>query len=148
MENKRMFSRLRLLQFERALTRCTLQLKRTFSKVRCLFVISVICSIALLQKIVLVSVLYFLVVYLVSFVAAILSFFVCKPRVNMLSSKSTKRGFGECPQCGYSYLNRRKPPNCEKCGYHLGGKNESVPKKPKRKAVQAPFLVGWSHFVL
>ena len=41
----------------------------------------------------------------------------------MLSSKSTKRGFGSvgsCPQCGHSYFTRRKLPNCEECGYDLG----------------------------
>ena len=40
-----------------------------------------ICSMALVPKVVLVSVLYFLVARFVSLVAAILSFFVCKPRV-------------------------------------------------------------------
>ena len=41
-----------------------------------------ICSIALVLKVVLVSVLYFLVVHFVSFVTAILSVFVCKPRAS------------------------------------------------------------------
>ena len=66
--------------------------------------------------------------------------------MNTLSSKSTKRGFGECPQCRHSYFNRRKPPNCEKGGYHLEGTNESAPKKPKRNCPSAVFYVGSSHF--
>ena len=41
-----------------------------------------ICSIALVPKVVIVSVLYFLVLHFVPFVAAILSVFVCKPRVS------------------------------------------------------------------
>ena len=41
-----------------------------------------ICSIALVPKVVIVSVLHFLVLHFVPFVAAILSFFVCKPRVS------------------------------------------------------------------
>ena len=65
----------------------------------------------------------------------------------MFVSKSTKRGFGECPQCWHSYFNRRKPPNCEKFGYHPGGTNESPPpKKPKRNCSSAVFFVGSSHF--
>ena len=40
------------------------------------------CSIALVPKVVIVSVLYFLVLHFVPFVAAILSVFVCKPRVS------------------------------------------------------------------
>ena len=39
-----------------------------------------ICSIALVPKVVIVSVLYFLVLHFVPFFAAILSVFVCKPR--------------------------------------------------------------------
>ena len=66
----------------------------------------------------------------------------------MFVSKSTKRGFGECPQCWLSYFNRRKPPNCEKFVYHPGGTNESSrpPKKPKRNFPSAVFFVGSSHF--
>ena len=41
-----------------------------------------ICSVALVPKVVIVSVLYFLVLHFVPFVAAILSVFVCKPRVS------------------------------------------------------------------
>ena len=41
-----------------------------------------ICSMALVPKVVLVSVLYFLLARFVSLVATILSFFVCKPRVS------------------------------------------------------------------
>ena len=41
-----------------------------------------ICSIALVPKVVIASVLYFLVLHFVPFVAAILSVFVCKPRVS------------------------------------------------------------------
>ena len=52
---------------------------KSVGKVVLLFVV---CSIALVPKAVLVSVLYFLVVHFVSFVATILSFFVCKPRVS------------------------------------------------------------------
>ena len=58
----------------------------------------------------------------------------------MLVSKSTKRGFGECPQCSNSYFNRRKPPNCEKFGYHPGGTNESPPRRNQSGTVQAPFF--------
>ena len=64
----------------------------------------------------------------------------------MLSSKSTKRGFGSCPQCGHSYVTRRKPPNCEECGYDLGGTNQPAPKKPKRNCPSAVLFVGSSHF--
>ena len=66
--------------------------------------------------------------------------------VNMLSSKNTKRGFGSCPQCGRSYFTRRKPPNCEECGYDLGGTNQPAPKKPKRNCPSAVLFVGSSHF--
>ena len=41
-----------------------------------------ICSVALVPKVVIVSVLYFLVLHFVPFFAAILSVFVCKPRVS------------------------------------------------------------------
>ena len=67
----------------------------------------------------------------------------------MLSSKSTKRGFGSvgsCPQCGHSYFTRRKLPNCEECGYDLGGTNQPAPKKPKRNCPSAVLFVGSSHF--
>ena len=41
-----------------------------------------ICSVALVPKVVIVSILYFLVLHFVPFFAAILSVFVCKPRVS------------------------------------------------------------------
>ena len=63
----------------------------------------------------------------------------------MLSSKSTERGFGSCPQCGHSYVTRRKPPNCEECGYDLGGTNQPAPKKPKRNCPSVVLFVGSSH---
>ena len=69
------------------------------------------CSTALMPKVVLVSVLYFLVVRFVLFVAAFLSFFVGKPHMSTCFHPRHKKGF-----CGHSYFNRRKPPNCEKCG--------------------------------
>ena len=61
----------------------------------------------------------------------------------MLSSKSTKRNFGSCPRCGHSYFPRRKPPNCEECGYDLGGTNQLA---PKRNCPSAVLFVGSSHF--
>ena len=64
----------------------------------------------------------------------------------MLSYKSTKRGFGSCPQCGHPYFTRRKPPNCEECGYDLRGTNQPAPKKPKRNCPSAVLFVGSSHF--
>ena len=64
----------------------------------------------------------------------------------MLSYKSTKRGFGSCPQCGHPYFTRRKPPNCEECGYDLRGTNQPAPKKPKRNCPSAVLFVGSCHF--
>ena len=48
------------------------------------------------------------------------------------------------PRARKEHFNRRKPPNCEKCGYHLGRTNESVPKKPKRNCPSAVF--SWVRF--
>ena len=94
-----------------------------------------------------VSVLYFLVVHFISFVTAILSVFVCKPCASTcFHPRARKEVFCECPQCGHSYFDRRKLPNCEKCGYLLGGTNESAPKKPKWNLPRAVFFVGSSHF--
>ena len=50
-----------------------------------------ICSIALVPKVVIVSVLYFLVLHFVPFVAAILSVFVCKPRVSTCCHLRTRK---------------------------------------------------------
>ena len=56
----------------------------------------------------------------------------------MLSSKSTKRGFGSCLQCGHSYFTLRKPPNCEECGYDLGEQTSRLPRN-QSGTVQEPF---------
>ena len=50
-----------------------------------------ICSIALVPKVVIVSVLYFLVLHFVPFVAAILSVFVCKPRLSTCCHLRTRK---------------------------------------------------------
>ena len=50
-----------------------------------------ICSVALVPKVVIVSVLYFLVLHFVPFVAAILSVFVCKPRVSICCHLRTRK---------------------------------------------------------
>ena len=44
---------------------------------------------------------------------------------------STKRGFGECPQCKGTYSTHWKPPKCQRCGFHLGGTYQPATKKPK-----------------
>ena len=33
----------------------------------------------------------------------------------------SSRDRGTCPQCKHEYFNRSKPPNCENCGFSLGG---------------------------
>ena len=50
-----------------------------------------ICSITLVPKVVIVSVLYFIVLHFVPFVAAILSVFVCKPRVSTCCHLRTRK---------------------------------------------------------
>ena len=37
------------------------------------------------------------------------------------SLEMSSRGRGTCPQCKHEYFNRSKPPNCENCGFSLGG---------------------------
>ena len=58
-------------------------------------------------------------------------FWVHGLHLSMIPSTSTKRGFGECPQCRHAFSNRWKPANCAECGFHLGGTKEPASKKPK-----------------
>ena len=44
---------------------------------------------------------------------------------------ATKRGFGECSNCKSKYPCRRKPKDCETCGFELGGKFGPNTKKKK-----------------
>ena len=51
--------------------------------------------------------------------------------IAMIPSTSTKRGFGECPQCKGTYSTRWKPANCHGCVFFLGVSKEPATKKPK-----------------
>ena len=51
--------------------------------------------------------------------------------LTMIPSTSTKRGYGECPQCQKSCSTRWKPVHCKECGFHLGGTKEPAAKKTK-----------------
>ena len=66
-----------------------------------------------------------------SFFASFLDIARFRCNIAMISSTSTKRGFGECPQCKSSYSTRWKPANCQGCGFFLGGSKEPASKKPK-----------------
>ena len=66
-----------------------------------------------------------------SFFASFLVIAWLRCNIAMISSTSTKRGFGECPHCKNTYSTRWKPANCQACGFHLGGSKEPATKKPK-----------------
>ena len=59
----------------------------------------------------------------------------------MLSSTSTKRGSGYCPECGEGYSTRWKPSSCSKCGFHLGGNQQSSGKKARRICPAAVLII-------
>ena len=66
-----------------------------------------------------------------SFFASFLVIAWLRCNIAMISSTSTKWGFGKCPHCKNTYSTHWKPANCQACGFHLGGSKEPATKKPK-----------------
>ena len=111
------------------------------------FVHFVVCSIALVPKVVLVSVLYFLVVHFVSFVVAILSFFVCKPRVSTcLYPRARKEVLVNVRSADILTLIEGSLQIARNLFIILEEQTSRPPKKPKRNCPSAVFFVGSSHF--
>ena len=59
----------------------------------------------------------------------------------MLPSKSTKRGFGNCPGCSECYPTCWKHVSCAKCGFHLGGNQQPSSEKPRRLCPAAELIL-------
>ena len=100
-----------------------------------------------MPKVVLVSVLYFLVVHFVSFVVAILSFFVCKPRVSTcLYPRARKEVFVNVRSADILTLIEGSLQIARNLFIILEEQTSRPPKKPKRNCPSAVFFVGSSHF--